>query len=326
VAVPVLNSWNLVGNPYQAFVNFNSLTKPTINPTYYIWSTASGTYDAKTAEQIPPHQGFYVESVGSGTLTFTEAAKNGSAASTFYKIAGQEEVLQEDVEPYTFTEAILKVKNNLLHYSHELKLRINELAKVELDEYDASFLPSRIAEAPSITAFSEKSNKPLVIVSFNPTYEVVVPISIKTGVTGKLTIEAINFESFTNFYKNVTLLDTKTNTNYNLKTQKEVTVDLTSEEDDARFELRLSNNVASTSAGNLNATIYKNQEFTIIELNDIIDGYTVSIVNLLGQKVVDDFVNITTNRLLIPNSSLPKGVNMISVKDKNNSIIKKLIY
>lgn len=325
VAVPVVNSFNLVGNPYQAFVNFNSLTKPTINSTYYIWSTASGTYDAKTAGQIPPHQGFYVESVGSGTLTFTESSKNGSGASTFYKTTPQEEE-EEDVEPYAFTEAILKVKNNQLNYAHELKLRINELSKTSLDEFDASFLPSRIVEAPSITAFSEKSNKPLAIVSFNLANEVIVPISIKTGVIGQLTIEAINFENFTNFYKNVTLLDTKTNTIYNFKTQKEVTVDLTTEEDDARFELRLSNNIASANVGDLNVTIYKNQEFTVIERNDVVDGYTVSIVNLLGQKVIDDFVNITTNRLLIPNNSLPKGVNMISVKDKNNSIIKKLIY
>lgn len=321
VAVPVANSWNLVGNPYQAFVKFNSLTKPTINPTYYIWSTATGTYDAKTAGEIPPHQGFYVESVGAGTLTFTESSKGGSGSSVFYKTTPQ-----EDVEPYTFTEAILKVKNNQLNYSHELKLRINELARTSLDEFDATFLPSRITEAPSITAFSEKSNKPLAIVSFNPTNEVVVPISIKTGVVGKLTIEAISFENFTNLYRNVTLVDTKTNTFYNLKTQKEVTIDLTTEEDDARFELRLSNNIAAANTSDLNVTIYKNQEFTVIEKDDVVDGYTVSIVNLLGQKVVDDFVNITTNRLLIPNSSLPKGVNMISVKDKNNSIVKKLIY
>ena len=321
VAVPVLNSWNLVGNPYQAFVNFNSLTKPTINSTYYIWSTASGTYDAKTAGQIPPHQGFYVESVGAGTLTFTEASKNYSASSIFYKTTPQ-----EDVEPYTFTEAILKVKNNQLSYAHELKLRINELAKTTLDEFDASFLPSRIVAAPSITAFSEKSNKPLAIVSFNPTNEVIVPISIKTGVSGQLTIEAINFENFTNVYKNVTLVDTKTNTFYNLKTQKELTVDLTTEEDDARFELRLSNNLAVASIGDFNVIIYKNQEFTIIETSDFVEGYTVSIVNVLGQKVMDDMVNTTTNRLLIPNSLLPKGVNLITVKDKNNSIVKKLIY
>lgn len=321
VAVPVVNSFNLVGNPYQAFVNFNSLTKPTINSTYYIWSTASGTYDAKTAGQIPPHQGFYVESVGAGTLTFTEASKNASGASTFYKTEQQ-----EDVEPYTFTEAILKVKNTQLNYAHELKLRINELAKTSLDEFDASFLPSRIAEAPSITAFSEKSNKPLAIISFNQAYEVIIPISVKTGVAGKFTLEAINFENFTNLYKNVTLLDTKTNTIYNLKTQKEVTIDLATEEDDARFELRLSNNVASANVGDLNVIIYKNQEFTVIEMDDVIDGYTVSIVNLLGQKVIDDFVNITTNRLLIPNNSLPKGVNIISVENKNNNVIKKLIY
>jgi len=41
---------------------------------------------------------------------------------------------------------------------------------------------------------------------------------------------------------------------------------------------------------------------------------------------MDDMVHTTTNRLLIPNSLLPKGVNLITVKDKNNSIVKKLIY
>ena len=205
-------------------------------------------------------------------------------------------------------------------------MRLNELAKTSLDEYDASFLPSRIVVAPSITAFGENSNKPLAIVSFNQAGEVVIPISVKTGVDGQFTIAAINFENFNTLYKNVSLIDTKTNTIYNLKAQKEVAIELTANENDARFELRLSNEATSSISSNLNATIYKNQEFTVIEMNDFTDGYTVSIVNVLGQKVVADYVNVTTNRLTIPNNKLPNGVNIITVKSTKGIIVKKLNY
>lgn len=322
VPVAVANSWNLVGNPYQAWINWTSLTKPTLNSTYYIWNTNNSSYDAKTSGSIPPHQGFWVESTGAGTLTFTESAKNNSASSTFWRMTDQ-----EDIEPVVFTESILKIKSNKYPYAHELKLRLNDLASSGLDEFDASFKASIVLEAPSITASIKKSSKQLAITSFNRENEVIIPITVTVGIESKYIIEAISFENLNAIYNEVVLIDTKYNKSYNLKSLKEIEIDLTLNEDDNRFNLRLSNNFNQTiSSSDFNTNIYKTQDHTIIEFDNINTSYSVSIVNMLGQKVIDDYLNVSDSKLMIPNSSLPTGVNIITVRDNNNVSVKKLNY
>jgi hypothetical protein len=321
VVVPVSNSWNLVGNPYAAWITWSNLTKPTLNSTYYIWNTSTATYDAKTSGSIPPHQGFWVESTGSGNLTFTESSKSGSGSSTFYKTKEQ-----VDDEPYVFLEAKLKITNPSLNYSHELKLRLNDLAKVELDEFDASFLPSRIAEAPSITAYNKNVSKHLAISSFNNAQEVILPITIKSGVDGKHILNAIDFKSLEDKFQFMTLVDSKTNQTFNLKEISEIELKLTSNEEDNRFELRLINSKLSVNTNSSTINIYKTQQNTVIEFANPDDVYTISIVNVLGQKVISDITNFIGNQLIIPNTQLPKGINIISVKSNNQSFIKKLNY
>lgn len=320
IVVPVSNSWNLVGNPYAAFVTWTSLTKPTLNSTYYIWNTNTASYDAKTNGSIPPHQGFWVESTGSGNLTFTESSKYVTNSSTFFK---QEST---DDEPYAFLEAKLKITNPTLNYSHELKLRLNELAKVELDEFDASFLPSRIAEAPSITAYNKNATKHLAINSFNNEQEVVVPITIKTGVDGKHILNAIDFKSLEDKYQFIYLIDSKTTQTFNLKEISEIELKLTSSEEDNRFELRLSNSKAAANTNSAIVNIYKNQENTVIEFENPDDVYTISIVNVLGQKIINDFVNVSGNNFIIPNDQLTQGINIISVRSRDQTFIEKLNY
>jgi len=63
--------------------------------------------------------------------------------------------------------------------------------------------------------------------------------------------------------------------------------DLTTEEDDAR--LRLSNNLATATIGDFNVIIYKNQDFTVIETNDVVKGYTVSIDENTPIRTINPF-------------------------------------
>jgi len=319
VVVPIINSWNLVGNPYAAWVTWASLTKPTLYGTYYIWNTNTGSYDAKTNGSIPPHQGFWVESVGSGNLTFKETAKYLTNSSTFFKTMDEAEN-----ELIDFIESTLKISNPKLNYSHELKLRLNELAKVELDEFDASFLPSKIKEAPSISAYSISAKKHLAINSFNNEREVVIPITIKSGVDANHLINT-SIKPFEEHYQFITLYDSQTKKYYNLKEVNEIEVFLSSDEDDVRFELRLSNSLNPTS-NSLAVNVYKNAENTVIEFGSAEQLHSVSIVNVLGQKVIADFNNINGNQLIIPNTQLPKGINIISIKSIDQTFIKKLNY
>jgi hypothetical protein len=320
IQVSLSNSFNLVGNPYQAFINWANLTKPTLNSTYYIWNTNTGSYDAKTTGQIPPHQGFWVESVGAGTLTFTESSKNGSGGSVFYK---------EDQEDVEFVEVKLKVRSDINRFTHELKLRLNNLASNDYDYYDASFLKSRIKEAPSITTFANNSNKELAINSFNYEEEVVLPVKVNVGVTGEYVIEPINFVDLSTNYQFMELKDLKTGITYDLTGyfREGITVDINEEDDSERFELRLSNlqgNVTSNEDELVN--IYKSYENTVIEFSNIDGNYEVLVYNALGQKIMENINSNGENKIMISNNNFPKGMNIITVKSLNNISVKKLTY
>ncbi len=322
IAVPVANSWNLVGNPYQSWINWANLSKPTLNGTFYIWNTNNGTYDASTTGYIPPNQGFWVESVGAGTLTFAESSKHGSGSSTFYRTNGE---LTE--EPFEFTEAQLKVKSAKSPYNHVLKLRLNNLATLDFDYHDGSFLPSRVLEAPSITSYSANNNKKLVINSFNYNDEVVLPIAVEVGVSGDYIIEAINFEEFAHEYKVMELTDTKTGKVYDLTSIKEVEVIIDEFGTGERFSLRLSNQVNNTVNGiEQQIAIYKANEVTVVEFDDIEQNYIVSVYNALGQKIIEDQMVSNTNRFELQNSSIDKGLVIIKVSSSKGEIVQKLTY
>lgn len=327
IVVPVKNGWNLVGNPYQNRILWNNLTKPTLNSTFYIWNTNNGSYDAFTNSGISPHQGFWVESVGNGNLTFTESSKSTSTSSSFLRTSGNDEFLtNEDIEPYSFTEVELKVKSQINAFNQTLKLRMNNLASINHDYHDGTLLPSRVLEAPSIYSYSANNNKKLMINSFNYQEEVVLPIAIEVGISGKYIIEAINFENFANDYSVMELTDTKTGKVYDLSVEKEVTVAIDEFENGERFSLRLSNNKSSTNSSMLSdVNIYKSNYVTIIELENE-QNYTVSVYNALGQKIIEDQEVSNTDRFELQNSSLAKGLVIIKVSSVGGDKVQKLTY
>lgn len=321
IPVSVANSWNLVGNPYQSWIKWTGLSKPTLNGTFYIWNTNNGSYDASTTGLIPPNQGFWVESVGAGTLTFMESSKTGSGSSTFYRTNG--EFLEE---PFVFTEVELKVKSQINAYNQTLKLRMNNLASLNYDYHDGTLLPSRVLEAPSIYSYSANNNKKLMINSFNYQEEVIIPIAIEVGISGKYIIEAINFENFINDFSVMELTDTKTGKVYDLTSEKEIQVAIDEFENRDRFSLRLSNNKSTINSSMLSdVNIYKSNDVTIIELDNE-QNYTVSVYNALGQKIIEDQVVSNTDRFELQNSSLSKGLVIIKVNSVGGEKVQKLTY
>ncbi len=336
IAIPVANTFNLVGNPYQAWISWGSLNKPTLLNTYYIYNTNTGNFDAKTSGSIPPHQGFWVESVGAGTLTFSESSKLYISSSTFWRTTGDEiaypsiddeEFMNVGEEPYVFSEVKLKVSSEINTYSHELKLRMNNLATINHDYHDGTYLPSKLLEAPSIYSYSANNNKKLVINSFNYSDEVVLPIAVEVGISGNYIIEAINFEKLVHEYKLMELTDTKTGKVYDLTSINEVEVLIDEYETGERFSLRLSNQVTNTVNGmDQQIAIYKSNEVTVIEFDDVEQNYVVSVYNALGQKIIEDQMVSNTNRFELPNSSIDKGLVIIKVSSNKGEIVQKLTY
>ena len=277
-----------------------------------------------------------MESVGAGTLTFSESSKLYISSSTFWRTTGDEiaypsiddeEFMNVGEEPYVFSEVKLKVSSEINTYSHELKLRMNNLATINHDYHDGTYLPSKLLEAPSIYSYSANNNKKLVINSFNYSDEVVLPIAVEVGISGNYIIEAINFEKLVHEYKLMELTDTKTGKVYDLTSINEVEVLIDEYETGERFSLRLSNQVTNTVNGmDQQIAIYKSNEVTVIEFDDVEQNYVVSVYNALGQKIIEDQMVSNTNRFELPNSSIDKGLVIIKVSSNKGEIVQKLTY
>lgn len=337
IPIPVQNDFNLVGNPYQAWISWGSLTKPTLQSTYYIYNTNAGTYDARTVGNIPPHQGFWVESVGSGTLTFTESSKTGSGSSQFFKgdiesftfpNIDDEEFMNQGEEPFVFEEVKLKVSSDINSYSHELKLRLNNLATKDYDNFDASFLKSRTIGAPSITSFANNSNKELAINSFTYDDEVIVSVKVNVDVTGSYFIEPINFSKLASDYKYMELTDKQTGKVYDLHGyyREGIKVEIDENDDSERFSLRLSNESASNFVDdNAPINIYKSFENTLLEFANTNIKYDITVYNAIGQIIIETSVS-GESELQISNDKMSSGINIITVKSIEGVVTKKINY
>ena len=123
------------------------------------------------------------------------------------------------------------------------------------------------------------------------------------------------------------LTDTKTGKVYDLTSINEVEVLIDEYETGERFSLRLSNQVTNTVNGmDQQIAIYKSNEVTVIEFDDVEQNYVVSVYNALGQKIIEDQMVSNTNRFELPNSSIDKGLVIIKVSSNKGEIVQKLTY
>lgn len=321
IPVAVVNSWNLVGNPYPAWIDWSLLTKPTLNSTYYIWNTNNGSYDAKTAGKIPPHQGFWVESVGNGTLTFEEADKTSSASSTFWREINTNLIVEEN---YAYYEGKIVITNPENNYNTTAAFRLSDISSSNEDYFDGSYRKGRIIETPEVYSHALNSNRNLSINSFtNDADELTFPVVLKVAEANNYKLSFTGFKDFSTFYNNVLFVDKINNKVYNVANDREIEIYLDPMNfNDEQFELRFNNNLNSISA-NHNINIYKTEDFTIIETDE--SNLNITVYNAIGQEILN---NIKTNGKItyIPNNKIPKGVNIISVQANDETITKKLMY
>lgn len=137
--VAARDGWNLVGNPYDAPIDWDASgwTKTNIDQTIYVWSESSGNYltwnglsGTLTNGEIAAFQGFWVKANGSSPeLTATESVQTSSA--TFYK------------DKETFSEVKFTLEGNQMESETVfLFTRNGETAKDPFDAYKLQPLSS----------------------------------------------------------------------------------------------------------------------------------------------------------------------------------------
>lgn len=86
------DDYNLLGNPYLAFINSKTfLTNETnnlVSETIWLWNDKRGVYETKVTAndfKIAPGQGFFVRANTTNNVTFTKAMQSNEATDTFQK-------------------------------------------------------------------------------------------------------------------------------------------------------------------------------------------------------------------------------------------------
>ncbi len=291
-----VGAWNLVGNPYHCFIDFDNLDQTNIDSDFYIYNSSTGAYNVfsfGTNTLIAPSQGFWVEkdTPGSDLFTFQESDKSESHGSAFLR--------RSNVKRNTFH---LNIRESGSALNQDLLVRFSPHALRTYDEFDAKYLPSPIKEVPALTSQADNSEEDLIAFSTNNMdLTQIIPLELKSGKESDYIIEASDLTAVYDNYDCIYLKDKVENTLIDLSV--EPTYSFTSQEGEfKRFELIVSKDYQSCqkTLDGESSDSYSQQLDQVFELRSNTNGWwldysfksdyqhqtEVRVYNLSGQEVI----------------------------------------
>ena len=340
----IKQGFNLVGNPYPSYLNWDLATKTNLVSTmWYRTQNTLGTnvFDtygatagigtnnnliAAVTANIPPMQAFWVRVAASGdgssttgTLTVNNTMRSHNDVSTNKFRAPS--LINESQKVLH-----LQVSNGL--NSDEAIVLFNKNASDSLDAYDSPKMTNSNVAIPEI--YTVAGNEELVINGLHdltPTTE--VALGFRTGENN--TDFAIKATAINNFDTDtrVILKDNQLNvdkditdgTAYNFTSDAVTTTN--------RFSIifkssSVSTYIESNNANNNILSVYKNAngQIAINCANGMIGSSTVTVYNMVGQKLG---TKLLTNTTTVLNKSYISGVYLVSVIANGKTITRKVI-
>jgi hypothetical protein len=317
--------FNLIGNPFTAFINSGTFlteegitTSDITSATLWLWNQSSGTYQTKVAAdsfKIAPGQGFFVEANSINDVIFTEAMQSHEATDTFQRSSNSRS------EVHLF----MNNKND----SRFLKIYYIDGTTTGFDNgYDGQLFGgvSNPLEIYSHLISDNQGKKYQVQSLPNSNYEnMVIPVGVN-AISGKELIfsaEALNLPSNLKVF----LEDRETNTfirldEINSKYSVTLNADLNGV---GRFFLHTTQSVLSTNLVDIkNISIYKSNANTL-KIVGLHHGDTnVSVSNILGKIILNTNFNSTG----VKEISLPKlasGVYIVKLQTEEGELNKKIV-
>ncbi len=312
--------FNFIGNPYRAFLNYTTVTKPSgITNQFYIYEQNAGGYSLFSGGFIASEQGFWINSPGTSTITFNEANK---LSLNFNQI------LRQKNDP-KFELKITNLENN---YGNKVSFVATSNA-----EDNAPFLPSPEKTSPALTI--QLAEQALIQQALMTTQNrVIAPVNFYAGIDGSYTIAANAIDQLLGNYTCIVLedkiegklIDLTTNNTYTFSALKgeyeRFNVHFLKSSSDCEQLLR-TKGTTSVSPHSIQLLQRGNQ----IELAyDLEEGTQarVDILSLNGQKVLPSIeLSISGNGqdLLLNNTEL-KGIYLFVLRTNNKVITEKFRF
>ena len=338
--------WNLVANPFPAYIALNGNATTSSATSSFLWYNAinvdvlghsafeagiwywDGTdYVTKNNSSsgklyAVPGQAFFISAESSGNVAF----RTGNI-TTQASIGLGDDFIPNDQVDDDKAEIHISAMQNLVGNSTEIYF--NEFGSDGLNEgYDTRSFPSSVNRIYSRLVENDPGvNLAIQTLSFDEMWDKTIPIGINANNGEELTI-GISYRTTPADLK-VYLEDTELNTLTNLVEEDYVLIPQMDIQGVGRYFIHTSAETMSSeevSTSLLNVYNEVNTNFITIEgLTTQSSNTTVSLYNILGGKVLETVLDNSNNTHRIPIHSLSKGIYIIELHSAGHRLTKKLL-
>ena len=342
LSVPIVKTgteyakWNLVGNPYTSYIkledfllaNLNELDPNTVavygydaDPTnngslWTIWNMAYS--DNNPNSIIAPGQGFFVSSKDGGSnVSFTPSMRTTGSEDDFIEGRNAANNLSHFEIKMTSTNSI---SGTDIYFKDNATLGLDIGYDAELFEEE----PSTYSIYSELTEGNQDLNMAIQSIGFdNVNGTTLIPLGINLSEGRQVVIGMETDELNYNVY----FEDTLTNTTILLNTSN---YNLTAETDllgTGRFYLRFESETLSVVDSNLsNIQIYNNSGLKQIIVNgQLMEDTSFVLYDIQGREIIRTDLDLSNTINEIDASNYSKGVYLVQLTNKSNTISKKLI-
>jgi hypothetical protein len=316
--------WNLVGNPYPAFLDFEAISGRAGNVTnneFWTVEAATNTFVVKNSLQmIPPGQGFWVLTSSGTDLTIDPTTDFIASNSTaMYK---NDYIADEEVR------ILIQNQDSDKPLGSNVYLRKNQNAYAGADYLDIPALKRPEPKSCHI-AFDNLGKQNLVnYVSTNKEH-LELPLNIESGMAANFTMTFEGIDQFSE-YQCINLVNDATGEKIPLTSESKYEFKL-GENEPVNMRLILSKEdyadclaPSMYSAGDVSVTTQGKTVFTDFSLDR---GATaqIRIIDMLGNTIVSETRNVGYNRETFNLENAGSGVYLISVTINGDTQTEKVI-
>ena len=330
--------FNLIGNPYPAYLEWEKVTLPD-NVKTTIWTRTFNknlstgekmhfvTYNAMYDIQLPteeiansrhiaPMQAFWVR-IGTAEETTPQTVGNIVFDNTYlsHRLSSDYGIIRA---PRADNNKVLFLNLSNGTNSDQTVLVFSSIAADGLDRYDSEKMSNSDKAIPEIYTIVDNSSLAINGMNTLP-MNTEIPLGFRTGMQGGFEISATEIRNFADLEIILKDNNEKEGGEFNLTTGETYRFTSDAIDNTSRFSIIFREPTGFTNNTIGNIVIFANGNSIVIKVNNKLLGETVSVFNTIGQKFVE--TSIIGESTVINN--VPAGVYLVKIGNKTEKIIIK---